>query len=429
MGAVCSGKRPQTSDQEDIGPAPVRKGSRVSSAVDVQCIEVDDMRSDFVQVEDHVNAVTSAVPIAGERTHKLPEKYPEENEKKEKEEKTTKKREPTPRAVTLITTAVEAEPAEIQIFDATKVVSEKRTPDSSSPKNFAEDLKEDMKKKRDPAKRERAPSIPASMPAPPPDSVLQEEEFKPSSVRSTQQHERPSSTRSDISEFDSVGEMFAAELDEKMLSIDVKERGSEENMESVPTPFNSPQLTEQVNQVYVGDDVPPTQNEAEIAELFADLGDDNAAVLLFSEDLSDDDDGGDDNAAVILFSEDLRDDDIPADNAAVLFAEEVKEDIPAEKASKVDAEAEEEVIVVAVAEDSSAKAVEVEKEPEEPSPPAENEPEPEVTTTEPDETTVKAPPQKEEEEEEDVFEFDEPDESAEAQVVVNISRNSTTTGI
>jgi len=263
MGAVCSGKRPKTSDIEDTDPPPLNNNSRVSKPVDIQAIKIDDARSDFVQVEDKTS--TDVRPIAGERTNKLPDKYPEEKAKpKEKiritevkkqippakeipvqKEKDLKKRKPKP-VPAPITTAVEADPAHIQIEDTIVL---KRTPVSSSPKKFAEDLKADLEestKKRLPESRERPPDI-----EPIPSKNLEVSE--PETIS------KPHSTRSDLSDVSSIGEMFAADLKKEEIDV-IEEVTNVKEAEEVGTP-----------------------NVQKLADLFADLGDDNTDIL-FSEE-------------------------------------------------------------------------------------------------------------------------------------------------
>merc|ERR1719483_1873864 len=118
-----------------------------------------------------------------------------------------KKAAPTP-----IPTAVDADPNLIQVEVSEDINLKKRTPMGSSPKNFSADLKADLEKsskKRDPASRKRPPPIALNLP---PEltniDTSDDDNHKVPSPRS----DPPQSTRSDISEYDSVGEMFAAEL-------------------------------------------------------------------------------------------------------------------------------------------------------------------------------------------------------------------------
>merc|ERR1719354_89363 len=89
--------------------------------------------------------------------------------------------------------------------------------------------------------------------------------------------DRPQSTRSDISEYDSVGEMFAAELqDEVPISIDTGDLVQiSEPEDALVTPMNSPEVPDQVVQEPVG----------KLADLFDDLGnDDNTDDFLGEEE-------------------------------------------------------------------------------------------------------------------------------------------------
>jgi len=273
MGAVCSGKRPKTSDIEDTdAPPPLRKDSRVSQPIDIQAIEVDDARSNFVQVEDKTS--TDVVPIAGERTNKLPDKYPEEVEKNipqekiritelkrkipeteekpiEKKKQEIPKRKPIPAA---ITTAVDADPAQIQVEDT---VILKRTPVSSSPKQFAQDLKADLEgttKKRLPESRERPPEI--DIP------TVYKTGNSLNVANEAEETLKPLSTRSDLSEVSSIGEMFASDLKENKIDVE----------EAKNTDVS----------VKEADDV-ETPNVEKLADLFADLGDSNTDILFAEE--------------------------------------------------------------------------------------------------------------------------------------------------
>merc|ERR1719285_567537 len=248
------------------------------------------------------------VPLAG-RKHKLPEKEPEETSNpalavdtdptriqvEVAQDLTMKRRNPEsiPKKTSTtapikfpqkkkaapmpISTAVDADPTFIQVEVSEDINLKKRTPMGSSPKNFSADLKADLEKsnkKRDPASRKRPP--PPALNIPPEVTNIDttdDDNLKVPSPRS----DPPQSTRSDISEYDSVGEMFAAELqDEVPLSIDTGDLVQISEPEgALVTPMNSPE-------------VPPAQVVEEpvgkLADLFDDLGDDDNTDDFFGEE-------------------------------------------------------------------------------------------------------------------------------------------------
>merc|ERR1719354_153916 len=261
----------------------------------------------------------------------------------------------------------------------------------SSPINFSEDLKADLEqsnRKRDPASRKRPP--PAALNLPPEVTnidISDDDNLKVPSPRS----DRPQSTRSDISEYDSVGEMFAAELqDEVPISIDTGDLVQiSEPEDALVTPMNSPEVPDQVVQEPVG----------KLADLFDDLGNDDNTDDFFGEE----EEEVQSAAAPIELKEPIQEEakkDISED-------EPVKEEEPLQNEPMKEQPIE---IEQMKEEPKKEEPIKVET-PEEPTPMKEEPKKEELIKVEtPEEPTVVPPPVQENiDEDDDVIEFDEPE--------------------
>merc|ERR1719354_9283 len=191
--------------------------------------------------------------------------------------------------------------------------------------------------------------------------------------------DRPQSTRSDISEYDSVGEMFAAELqDEVPISIDTGDLVQiSEPEDALVTPMNSPEVPDQVVQEPVG----------KLADLFDDLGNDDNTDDFFGEE--EEEEEVQSAAAPIELKEPIQ--------------EEAKKDISEDEPVKEEEPVQNEPM--------KEQLVEIEQ-------PIKEEPKKEepIKVETPEESTVVPPPVQENiDEDDDVIEFDEP-ENATAKV-------------
>merc|ERR1719285_1421568 len=335
------------------------------------------------------------VPLAG-RKHKLPEKEPEETSNpalavdtdptriqvEVAQDLTMKRRNPEsiPKKTSTtapikfpqkkkaapmpISTAVDADPTFIQVEVSEDINLKKRTPMGSSPK-------------RPPPPALNIPPEVTNI------DTTDDDNLKVPSPRS----DPPQSTRSDISEYDSVGEMFAAELqDEVPLSIDTGDLVQiSEPEDALVTPMNSPE-------------VPPAQVVEEpvgkLADLFDDLGDDDNTDDFFGEE--------EEEVQSAAAPVEIREEEP--------ILEEPKQDISEDEPAK------EEPIQNEPMKDEPVQIEPLKEEPKKEEPiqiePMKEEPKKEesIEVETPEEPTVAPPPVQENiDEDDDVFEFDEPE--------------------